>query len=75
MRINNFKKLERQEVENMDQSLSRIKNNVTGSLGLFRLVGDVVELFLPKIFGLFVSMSKPQEPDNSTNKYPNTSER
>jgi len=74
MRVNNFKELEKMEVEDMDQPISRIKNNVTGSLGLFRLVGDMMELFMPKVFGLFVSMSQQQKPGNSTNKYPNTSE-
>ena len=75
MRINNFKKLEKLEVENLDQPIARIKNNVTGSLGLFRLIGDMIELFLPKIFGTFVSMSKPKKPNDSNNRYPNTSNR
>lgn len=75
MRINNFKKLESLEVENMDLPISRIKNNVTGSLGLFRLVGDMIELFLPKIFGTFVSMSQSKDSNNPDNKYPNTSKR
>lgn len=75
MRINNFKKLESLEVENMDLPISRIKNNVTGSLGLFRLVGDMIELFLPKIFGTFVSMSQSKKSNNPNNRYPNTSKR
>ena len=64
MSVNNFKELEKIETEFMDEPIGRIKNNVVGSLGLFRFVGDIIELFLPKIFNLFVSMSQPKNPNS-----------
>ncbi len=76
MRINNFKELERQEMQKLDPAVNRIKSNVNSNLGMFHFIGNITELFLPKIFGLFLSMFGGNDDTDTTefpkNKYPNT---
>lgn len=55
MQINNFKRLE-EEGERVYKELheDRVKLNILSSLNAFRLVGHVLDMYLPKIFSLFV---------------------
>ena len=75
MRVNNFKELEREEIKNLDPSLSRIKSNVNSNLGIFQFIGEMVELFLPKFFGMFINLagggSDENINDKKDKKYPN----
>ena len=57
MSVNNFKELEREEMKNLDPSISRIKSNVNSNLGIFQFIGELVELFLPKLFKMFVDLT------------------
>ena len=62
----------------------KIKTSVSSNVGLLHFVGDIFELYLPKIFGLVVKMSgggpspgdhfnsPNQSSDNDYPKYPNT---
>lgn len=76
MRINNFKELERQEMQKLDPAVNRIKSNVNSNLGMFQFIGNITDLFLPKIFGLFLTMFGGDEDAKHSefpkNKYPNT---
>ena len=75
MRVNNFKELEREEMKNLDPSISRIKSNVNSNLGIFQLIGEMVELFLPKFFGMFINLAGGGNDENfkikRDKKYPN----
>ncbi len=52
---NNFKKLLEEDEQRYNERYdARIRSNLTGSLGLFRFVGHMLDTFLPKIFDLFV---------------------
>lgn len=55
MQINNFKSLE-EEGEHIyaERHEERVKSGILNSLNAFRLVGHVLDMYLPKIFSLFV---------------------
>lgn len=55
MQINNFKKLQEEEEEiYAERHEQRVKSGLVGSLSAFRLVGQMIDMYLPKIFSLFV---------------------
>lgn len=70
---NNFKELEKIEIEKIDAPLERIKSDVNHSLGLFQFTGDLVHHFIPRIFDLFLSFLTPDKGRNTDpeSKYPN----
>ena len=76
MRVNNFKELEREEIRNIDPSIEKIKSNVNSNLGIFQLIGEMVEMFLPRLLNMIVSLtggsSIDDEDDKKPSKYPNT---
>lgn len=55
---NNFKQLYEEE-ERLYQANHhhKIRSNLWGTLGLFRLAGDLVDVFLPRVFDIFVMAS------------------
>lgn len=82
---NSFKKLQQEETAKFSKSSQqKIRNNLDANVGLFHFLGDIIDLYLPKIFGLFIKMSGggPSGADNLENpnratdnerpKYPNT---
>lgn len=48
MAKNNFSLLE-EKPDNFDQIENNIQANVWGSLSLFRFIGEVIELYFPKV--------------------------
>ena len=86
MAINNFKELEKQQERELGAPPEHIRNDLIGNLELFQFLGEIIELFLPKVFSLFVRMSgdAPKQNISSENengdhkgdyrrpKYPNT---
>lgn len=83
---NNFKKLERQELERIGEPPGKINQNVSSNIRVFHFIGDIVELFFPRIVNLFVKMSGGgkkedvnfgghiSDDENKRPKYPNTFE-
>lgn len=75
MRVNNFKELEKEEMKNLDPSLKRIKSSVNSNLGIFQFIGDMVEMFLPKLAKILVNLTGGSsiEDDKGVRdrKYPN----
>lgn len=82
---NSFKDLQDEESAKFsEQSEQKIRHSLESNVGLFHFIGEIVELYLPKIFGMFVKMSggapSPTEDFNNPNrasdndrpKYPNT---
>ncbi len=53
---NNFKELEEEQLGLYPHSPSEVENNVKGSMRLFSFVGDIVELYLPRVFDMFISL-------------------
>lgn len=75
MRVNNFKELEKEEMKNIDPSLKRIKSSVNTNLGIFQFIGDMVEMFLPKLASILVNLTGGSSIDDDKGirdrKYPN----
>ncbi len=77
MSVNNFKELEKEQIEKFDSSRKKqVKNNIDSSLGVFQFIGDIFGLYIPKVMGIFVRMSggsNRSQIDNSekSKKYPN----
>lgn len=57
MGINNFKKLEELELENLEMRTDLVKNNISANLGSVRFLTNIVELYFPRIVELFVGMT------------------
>lgn len=72
--MNNFKELQKKQIEEIQFGSNRIKSGITSSIGTFSFVGNMLELFIPKVLGIFINMSGGD--DNKTSirrpKYPNT---
>lgn len=82
---NSFKELQNEETSKFSKaSEQKIRHNLNHNVGLFHFLGEIVDLYLPKIFGMFVKMSgggpSPNDDqsnpnrssDNERPKYPNT---
>ncbi len=70
--MNNFQKLEKKTLESYPDVTSRIKRRVDGTLDICKFVGNIFDLFLPKVVGI---MAELLGADNSSippkSKYPN----
>lgn len=53
---NNFKKLEEEQLRQTPSAPPEIESNVKGTVRVFQFMGDIVELYLPKVFDMFVTI-------------------
>ncbi len=51
---NNFQKLEEEMEEQFSKSSEAIKQNVTSRKGMWDLIGDLFELYIPQIFSTLI---------------------
>jgi len=72
MQVNNFKRLQEEDERiYREQHEEKVLNSLLSSLNAFRLVGQMMEMYLPKIFEIFVIAvggrvdDKPQPPSGS----------
>ncbi len=76
MKPNNFKSLEHEYENEFDTKREQLKTKVDGSIGLIKFIGNIFELYLPQVLGVFGYMSgnprKKENPDAKKKKYPNT---
>lgn len=88
MPTNSFKELEKENSKQFDERDRRVRDNVNHSIGFFHFIGDILELFLPKFFSIFVNVTGGNGPkqikekeaegepssdaDGHRPKYPNT---
>jgi len=75
MSKNNFKELEKIELEEISMNSDQIRNGIASDVGMMRYVTSVIELYFPKVVDLFVSLAggSPIVPDSTkkrSNKYP-----
>ena len=52
---NSFKLLEEEQIQQAPHVAPEIEANLEGNMRFARMVGDVIELYLPKVFGILVS--------------------
>ncbi len=55
--MNNFEKFEEDLVNKFGDPPNKVKKEIDGSVGFFRIIGNIVELFIPKMMDLFINMS------------------
>ncbi len=77
MKPNNFKSLENEQVNKFESKKEHVKSKVDGSIGLIKFIGNIFELYLPQVLGVFGYMSgnprrNKSSPENTEKKYPNT---
>ena len=70
MEVNNFKELERELMAMREPQLQKIQHNITESRSVFQAIGDVVELFFPKVIEVLIRMTGSNPPDTQESKYP-----
>lgn len=86
MAANNFKELERQNEEQFrkGESANKIHKNVSHSMRFFQFFGNIFELYLPRVLGVFVNMSggapnmensAERSSDTDRPKYPNNTNK
>ena len=66
---NNFKKYERQLIEQNKVDLEGIQNNLTQTKSSLGFIGEMLELFLPKVFDLLITLGGGTKKKNQ-DKYP-----
>ncbi len=55
MQINNFKRLQEEEERiYAERHEEKVRSGIENSLGAFRFIGQVVDMYLPKIFDLLI---------------------
>lgn len=65
--MNNFQKLMEEEEQNLGiQGQNNIHSNVWGTLGIFRFIGEIVDVYLPKVFDLLVVAAGGTVGDNQS---------
>jgi hypothetical protein len=57
--MNNFQKLQEQqeEVYYSSEGGDKLKKGVTGTLTTFRFIGDVIDVYLPRVVDMFIAIS------------------
>lgn len=74
---NNFQRLEEEDLTNYPQPPARIKQDINHSQNMFQLFGNVIDLFIPKLFQMITSLlgapgpKTEQAPENKPPRYPN----
>ncbi|MFK7933021.1 MAG: hypothetical protein AB8G22_05885 [Saprospiraceae bacterium] len=54
--MNNFQRLMEEEERNAPQPPPLVQNNVAGTLGMFRFIGQIVEMYLPQFSNMLLNM-------------------
>ncbi len=68
MKNNSFKAFENQIISDRKDNGASTKENVQATIGLFRLIGDIVELYgpnIPKVLSGITTKQKYQQPDDN----------
>jgi hypothetical protein len=70
MEINNFKLLEQELMDQKEDQIIRVQNKINQDRSLFQSIGDIVELYFPKIIEVFIKMTGGNELKTPDSKYP-----
>ncbi len=69
--MNNFQRLEEEEIDRLPDLPMGIAHNVNSTLGGMRTLGSIVELYLAKIFDVVTMMARG-EAEQSSNSFGHT---
>ena len=72
---NSWKELEEEDYKSVQFDADRVQSGISAEIGIFRFIGEVVDLYFPKVVDLFVSLvgGTPSKPDDNTrgkSRYP-----
>lgn len=70
---NSFKDLESEYERSYNQREDRVHKNLQHNVGIFQFVGNLIELYFPKMFGAIFGASPSSQVDSKKkpSKYPN----
>ena len=70
--MNNFQELEKKKLDIYPDSTRRIKRRVDGSRDIYKFVGNIFDLYLPKIVGFMTALlGSESDATIPKSKYPN----
>lgn len=55
--MNNFQRLQQEDEERYKPEIDQIKSDLNGSMDLFRFIGNIVEIYVPRFFDMMVVTS------------------
>ena len=55
--MNNFQRMEHDDGDNYQSAIEQVKSNLDGSMDLMRLIGNIVEVFVPRFFDTVIVSS------------------
>lgn len=55
--MNNFQRLQQEDEERYKPEIDRIKADLNGSMDLFRFIGNIIEVYVPRFFDMMVVTS------------------
>lgn len=73
MSVNNFKKLEEQELENLSMRTDLVQSNINANIGSMRFLTNVLELYFPSVLDLLIGLTGGKSKvsnDDKPSKYP-----
>ena len=54
---NNFKRLEEEEEKRYPGAPPEIESNIQSEIGIFKMIGQIVDMYLPKVVEVFVMIT------------------
>lgn len=69
--MNNFQRLEAKNMEETQDVKHRVKKRVDNSMDVYRFVGNIFDLYFPKIVGFMTAMLGAEQKQPPKSKYPN----
>ena len=63
--MNNFQRLEEEQARQYDAvKLQQVQNNLEHTFGLFKFIGQIVDVYLPAMIGVLISAAGGNSPDS-----------
>lgn len=59
--MNNFKELERQQVQSFEDKDTNIKKSLDNSISTFSFLGSVIELYFSRMFGVMLNLTSKDQ--------------
>ncbi|MCB0608740.1 MAG: hypothetical protein H6562_02515 [Lewinellaceae bacterium] len=63
--MNNFQRLFEEDGDRYKNHHETIRQNLLGTLGVFRFVGQIVEVYIPRVADMIVSFSGGNAPEDT----------
>ncbi len=69
--MNNFQQLEAKKELDYPNVVEDVKHRVDKSLDMYKFVGNILDLYVPKIFGFIGALLGGEQKENKKSRYPN----